>query len=214
MYFKNKNLTNSSKSWISRQKKDMFVSQAKNSGYRARSAYKLKEIELKYKILRNSKIIIDLGAAPGSWAQFTREITHEKCKVYAFDLLPMDEIFGVEFHQMDCLKLDTGILNITNQKKACTILSDISPNKTGDKTTDHFKIAEICWQVIEISKIILKDGGNLCFKITRGSEEQSIFNECKKYFAKTYRFKPISSRKESSEIYIIAKGFTSLTHER
>lgn len=203
MHFQKK-FTNAEKVWLTRQGKDQFVKHAKQEGYRARSAYKLLAIEKKFSLLKKSKKIVDLGSAPGSWSQVARE--KSKAKIFAFDLLDMQTIAGVEFLQRDCFDLKNDILEITGGN-VDLILSDMAPSSCGHSGTDHLVIVEMCAQCLRFCQKILIRNGNFVCKITNGSETQDFMNLCKTMFNKVNFFKPLASRQESREIYIVAQRF-------
>ena len=192
-----------SKKWLDRQKNDFFVNEAKKKGYVSRSAFKLLEINNKFKILSNSKHVLDLGSSPGSWSQIICNI-NKNVKIDAFDILDMKyNNSKIKFYKKNILEFNFKIL----KSKYDLILSDIAPNSIGHKYTDHLRIVAIIEEVINIVNNNLQINGNFVFKIWYGSQYQNIIKELKKRFRNIYNFKPKSSRKESSEIYIIAKDF-------
>ena len=192
-----------SKNWINRQKNDQFVKKAKQLGYINRAAFKLEEIEKKYKIIKNSKQILELGSSPGGWTQVILNYNSE-ATITCFDLLDMKiNNQNLTFHREDFLKYD--FTNLKN--KFNLVLSDVAPNTTGHQSTDHLKISQIIYAIIERLKIILKNKGSFIFKIWNGEEEKEIIKKLKNIFDKVEYFKPKSSRQESSEIFIIAKEF-------
>ncbi len=192
-----------SKKWLDRNKKDFFVKEAKEKGYLSRAAFKLIEINKKFKFIENSKNILELGSSPGGWSQVIFEV-NPKVKSYGFDLLEMkysNEKFI--FIKDDFLKYN--YKNFIN--KFDLILSDIAPNTTGHKSTDHLRLASIIEDIISIIKNISSINSNFVFKIWKGSEEKKIIDQLKKIYSEVLYFKPSSSRSESSEIYIVAKKF-------
>ena len=192
-----------SKNWVNRQKNDQFVKKAKHLGYINRAAFKLEEIEQKYKIIEHSREILELGSSPGGWTQVIlnyNPITNITC----FDLLDMKiNNQRIAFYREDFLKY-----NFTNLKnKFDLVLSDVAPNTTGHQSTDHLRISQLIYEVINRLEIILKKQGSFLFKIWKGEEEKEIIKILKKIFDKVEYFKPKSSRQESSEIFIISRGF-------
>ena len=192
-----------SKNWVNRQKNDQFVKKAKQLGYINRAAFKLEEIEQKYKIIEHSKEILELGSSPGGWTQVIlnyNQITNITC----FDLLDMKiNNKRITFFREDFLKY-----NFINLKtKFDLILSDVAPNTTGHQSTDHLRISQFIYEVIDRLEIILKNQGSFIFKIWKGEEEKEIIKILKKTFDKVEYFKPKSSRQESSEIFILSRGF-------
>ena len=192
-----------SKNWVNRQKNDQFVKKAKQLGYINRAAFKLEEIEQKYKIIENSKEILELGSSPGGWTQVILNY-NKKTNVTCFDLLDMKiNNQRIAFYREDFLKY-----NFTNLKnKFDLVLSDVAPNTTGHQSTDHQRISQLIYEVIDRLEIILKKQGSFIFKIWKGEEEKEIIKMLKKIFDKVEYFKPKSSRQESSEIFIISRGF-------
>ena len=192
-----------SKNWVNRQKNDQFVKKAKQLGYINRAAFKLEEIEQKYKIIENSREILELGSSPGGWTQVILNY-NSKTNITCFDLLDMKmNNQRISFYREDFLKF-----NFTNLKnKFDLVLSDVAPNTTGHQSTDHLRISQLIYEVIDRLEIILKKQGSFIFKIWKGEEEKEIIKMLKKIFDKVEYFKPKSSRQESSEIFIISRGF-------
>ena len=192
-----------SKNWVNRQKNDQFVKKAKQLGYINRAAFKLEEIEQKYKIIEHSREILELGSSPGGWTQVILNY-NSKTNITCFDLLDMKmNNQRITFYREDFLKF-----NFTNLKnKFDLVLSDVAPNTTGHQSTDHLRISQLIYEVIDRLEIILKKQGSFIFKIWKGEEEKEIIKMLKKIFDKVEYFKPKSSRQESSEIFIISRGF-------
>jgi len=194
-----------SKDWLNRQKRDFYVKQAKKQGYLSRAAYKLIEIEKKFNILTNSKKILEFGAAPGGWSQVALEV-NPKIEITAIDILDLK----INHPQINFYKDD--FLNFNyNQKENYydLILSDIAPNTTGHQSTDHLRIASMLFDIIELLEKVLVSDGAFITKIWKGSEEKEIINQLKKKFKFVSYFKPDSSRKDSAEIFIVARNFIS-----
>ena len=192
-----------SKNWVNRQKNDQYVKKAKQLGYKNRAAFKLEEIEQKYKIIEHSREILELGSSPGGWTQVILNY-NLKTNITCFDLLNMKiNNQRIVFFKEDFLKY-----NFTNLKnKFDLVLSDVAPNTTGHQSTDHLRISQLIYEVIDRLEIILKKKGSFIFKIWKGEEEKEIIKMLKKIFDKVEYFKPKSSRQESSEIFIISRGF-------
>ena len=194
-----------SKDWLNRQKRDFYVKKAKKQGYLSRAAYKLIEIENKFHILTNSKTILEFGAAPGGWSQVALEI-NPKIEITAIDILDLK----INHPQINFYKDD--FLNFDYYKKENyydLILSDIAPNTTGHQSTDHLRIATMLFDIIELLDKVLITDGSFITKIWKGSEEKEIINQLKKKFKFVSYFKPDSSRKDSAEIFIVARNFNS-----
>ena len=192
-----------SKTWIYRQKNDQYVKKAKQMGYVNRAAFKLEEIEYKYKIIENSSEILELGSAPGGWTQVIINFNNQ-ANITCFDQLDMKITNeNITFFKEDFLKYDFNNFN----KKFNLILSDVAPNTTGHQSTDHLKISQLIFEIIERLELILNNKGSFIFKIWKGEEEKDIISKLKSIFNKVDYFKPKSSRQESSEIFIIAREF-------
>ena len=192
-----------SKDWLNRQKRDFYVKKAKKQGYLSRAAYKLIEIENKFNILSNSKTILEFGAAPGGWSQVALEI-NPKIEITAIDILDLK----INHPQINFYKDD--FLNFDYDKKENyydLILSDIAPNTTGHQSTDHLRIATMLFDIIDLLDKVLITDGSFITKIWKGSEEKEMINILKKKFKLVSYFKPDSSRKDSAEIFIIAREF-------
>ena len=192
-----------SKQWLNRQKKDSFVIKAKQEGYLSRAAFKLIEIEEKFKLINNSKNIFELGSSPGSWSQVIMKI-NSKAIITAIDLIEMKfNHSNIKFYKNDFLNIDFKVFN----KKYDLILSDIAPNTTGHKSTDHLRICSYIYDIIDILNIIANKNSSFVTKIWKGSEEKAIMKKLKNKYNQVSYFKPKSSRKDSSEIFIVAQNF-------
>ena len=192
-----------SKEWLDRQNRDYYVKKAKKIGYVSRSAYKILEIEKKFKLINNSKNILELGSAPGGWSQVIFELK-DTVKMYAFDLLDM------KFNHPNMKFIKENFLTYDYSKiphKFDLILSDIAPNTTGHQTTDHLRMSSIIEDIISVLDLIALPSSSFVFKIWKGSEEIDIINKLKKKYKKVSYFKPQSSRTKSSEIFIVAQKF-------
>ena len=192
-----------SKDWLNRQKRDFYVKQAKKQGYLSRAAYKLIEIEKKFNILTNSKKILEFGAAPGGWSQVALEV-NPKIEITAIDILDLK----INHPQINFYKEDFLNFNYNHKENYYDlILSDIAPNTTGHQSTDHLRIATMLLDIIELLEKVLVTDGSFITKIWKGSEEKEIINQLKKKVKFVSYFKPDSSRKDSAEIFIIAREF-------
>ena len=195
-----------SKDWLNRQKKDYFVKKAKKEGYLSRSAYKLIEIETKFKIIKKSNKLLEFGAAPGGWSQVALEM-NPKIQITAIDLLELKiKHPQIKFYNEDFLKFNYQKF----ERNFDTILSDIAPNTTGHQSTDHLRLSSMIFDIIEILDQLMITGGMFVTKIWKGSEEKEIIKILKNKFNKVSYFKPDSSRKDSVEIFIIAENYKSL----
>lgn len=192
-----------SKDWLNRQKRDHFVKKAKKKGYLNRAAFKLVEIENKYKVIEKSKYVLEFGASPGGWSQVVLEV-NPRIKITALDVLDFKLNHpNIFFHKEDYLNFNYDKL----KKNFDLILSDIAPNTTGHQSTDHLRISNMIFDIIKIlDKILAKNGVFIC-KIWKGSEEKELIKTLKSKFNTVSYFKPESSRKDSSEIFIVAINF-------
>ncbi|RTK92456.1 MAG: RlmE family RNA methyltransferase [Rickettsiales bacterium] len=201
----------SSTSWLKRQLNDQYVVRSKIDGYKSRAAYKILEINEKFNILKPGYNVIDLGAAPGGWSQVAAkfiksDISNAKNKLIAIDLLEIENILGVisfvkDFNDADAEEL---IINALDNQLADVVMSDMAANTTGHSQTDHLRIMALCELAASFALKILKPGGHFVAKIFRGGAESDLLNMVKQNFKTVKHFKPDSSRKESSEFYLIA----------
>ena len=194
-----------SKNWLNKQKKDIYVRQSKVDGYRARSAYKLIEIDEKFKIFKGDMFVIDIGAAPGSWSQYVSKVVING-KLISIDLKEMDEIKNTTFIKGDFTdeNIKNKIKNFLN-KKPDVIISDMAVNTTGIKDLDSLQTGELCKESIYFAKDVLSKNGFFVSKIFMGSSFNEIVALSKKTFKEVKVFKPKSSRKDSKESFIICK---------
>jgi 23S rRNA (uridine2552-2'-O)-methyltransferase len=195
--------------WYSEKKREHFYKEAKRVGYRARSAYKLKQIQSKYRILKKGNIVVDLGAAPGGWSQVAKEIVGEEGTVIGMDISPIKPIKGVTFLEGDITEEISvkELIYILEQKKADVVLSDMSPDISGNYSIDHARSIYLSEQALTTAEIILKNNGNFLCKVFSGEELKDFIENIKGKFQSARSFSPSASRKSSSEIYIVAKSF-------
>ena len=194
-----------SKNWINRQKRDIYVRQSKVDGYRARSAYKLIEIDKKFKIFKNGMFILDIGSAPGSWSQYASKAI-KNGKIISIDLKDMSPINNGIHIKGDFTKLDIQEKikeNLT--KEFDVVMSDMAVNTTGIKNLDSIQTGELCKEAMIFSKKVISSKGYFISKIFMGSTFNEIVALGKKIFKEVKVFKPLSSRKESKESFIICK---------
>jgi 23S rRNA (uridine2552-2'-O)-methyltransferase len=209
-----KKLKLSSQKWLLRQMNDEYTQKAKAEGFRSRASYKIIEIDEKFKIFKKNKIIVDLGAAPGGWSQYALSKVGEN-NIIAIDLLEIEKIIGVNFLQLDFFEENSHQIIINELKKIpynkygkCNVvMSDMAANTTGDKKTDHLRIINLVEESIELAIKILKNNGVFIAKIFQGGSSDEIIKNLKNNFLTVKYFKPKSSRKDSSETYLIAQGF-------
>ena len=207
----NKKLKKSSKLWISRQNNDFYVKEAKARGYRSRSAFKLIEINKKFKFLKNNLNIVDLGSAPGGWSQVCSEV-NKNGKTLSIDILDMDKIDNVFFYKKDFNETDFFhfVKNFFENNKVDLVLSDMAVNTTGNKDLDAIKTNSIALDVVNLSRVILKPKSSLLVKIFSGKDENILIKNAKDSFKNIERIKPDSSRKESREMYLLCSDLKTI----
>jgi 23S rRNA (uridine2552-2'-O)-methyltransferase len=201
----------SSKLWLERQLNDPYVLRAQREGFRSRAAFKLKEIDDKYKLLKPGMAVVDLGAAPGGWSQIAAAkvgAADGKGKVVAIDLLEMPEIPGVTFAQLDFLTNDApGKLRAMLGGGADLVMSDMAANTTGHRTTDQLRIIGLVEIAAAFACEVLNPGGSFLAKVFQSGADASLLTELKRDFATIRHVKPAASRQDSSERYLLATGF-------
>ena len=202
MKIKNKSLNEKSKKWLKRHLDDEFVKKSTSLNYRSRAAYKLLEILDKFNLLHNVEKALDLGSAPGSWSLILSEKLKNAKAIVAIDLLAMKPINNVKFYKCDFLS-DKFYTNINEFGAFDLILSDISPNLSGNKTSDFLRSKEIVENALNFSIKNLRKEGNFVAKYFRTGDISDLLSTAKKNFDKVSSFKPKSSRIESSEIYLV-----------
>ena len=195
-----------SKNWFTKQKRDYFFKQSKIQGYRSRSAFKLIEMNKKFRFLKKNSLLLDLGSSPGGWSQVAiKEIC--KGKILAVDIKSMEKINNVSFINGDFQSNEVyeKIIAYFNNK-VDVVLSDMAANTSGDKTLDSYRTGELCLNAMSLAQKILSKDGVFLSKIFMGSIFNEINEKAKKNFKKIVKYKPLSSKKESKEIYIFCKG--------
>jgi len=195
--------------WQRERKKEHYYRQAKKEGYRSRAAYKLKQINKKYNIIKKGDVVVDLGAAPGGWSQVAKEAV-DNGFVFGVDLEEIEPVEGVEFIRGDLTKKDV-VENITSiVKKADAVISDMSPNISGAYSVDHARSVYLCENALSFAEKILKRNGNFVVKIFEGDLFKDYFEKVKNRFDYVKTYRPGATRKSSSEVYIIGKRFKGL----
>jgi 23S rRNA (uridine2552-2'-O)-methyltransferase len=200
----------SSTRWLERQLNDPYVARAHADGYRARSAYKLIELDDRYHLLASGKRVVDLGAAPGGWSQVAAARTHATVdrSMVAIDYLGMDPLGGVTILQKDFLDPDApDAIRAALGAQADLVLSDMATPTTGHRQTDHFRTVALCEAAADFAATILKPGGDFVAKVFRGGTEGELLARLKRDFAAVHHVKPPASRAQSVELYLVAKGF-------
>ena len=195
-----------SKNWVNKQRRDIYVRQSKVDGYRARSAYKLMEIDEKFKIFKGGLSVIDIGAAPGSWSQYVSKVV-KSGKIISIDLKEMENIENTLQIQGDFTLIDTqDQIKEYLKKKPDVVMSDMAVNTTGIKNIDSIQTGELCKEAMVFSKDVISEKGFFISKIFMGSTFNEIVALGKKIFKEVKVFKPKSSRKDSKESFIICKN--------
>ena len=194
-----------SKNWVNKQRRDIYVRQSKVDGYRARSVYKLIEIEEKFRIFKGGMTVIDIGAAPGSWSQYASKVV-KNGKIISIDLKKMEKINNTFQIKGDFTDYETKILIKSYiNKKTDVVMSDMAVNTTGIKDIDAIQTGELCKEAMIFSKEIISEKGFFISKIFMGRTFNEIVALGKKIFKEVKVFKPKSSRKNSKESFIICK---------
>jgi 23S rRNA (uridine2552-2'-O)-methyltransferase len=205
---KSKNRSQSSKQWLQRQLNDPYVARAKREGWRSRAAFKLIEIDDKYRLLRKGGRVVYLGAAPGGWSQVAVERVGADGRVVAIDIQEMAPVPGVDFAVIDFL--DAKAPDWLKEKlggEADVVLTDMAANATGHRKTDHLKIMALVEAAAQFAAEVLKPGGSFLAKVLQGGTEPALLAELKRHFAKVQHVKPAASRADSAELYLLATGF-------
>lgn len=209
-----KGRTVASTRWIERQLQDPYVARAKAEGRRSRAYFKLTEIDERYKLFKRGQRVIDLGAAPGGWSEWAAArvgAAEGEGRVVAIDLLAMDSIAGVDFTQIDFM--DDKAPALLRQRlggAADIVLSDMAPNTTGHRQTDHLRIMGLAEAAGAFAIEVLKPGGIFLTKVFQGGAAPELLNDLKRAFREVRHVKPPASRPESSELYLLAMGFRGL----
>jgi 23S rRNA (uridine2552-2'-O)-methyltransferase len=207
-----KGRTVSQKAWLERQLNDPYVHEARKQGYRSRAAFKLIEIDDRYRFLKPGGRVVDLGAAPGGWSQVAaRRVRAEegRGKVIAIDMHGMDPIPSVTIFHKDFLDADAPdlLIEALGGEKADCVLSDMAAHATGHRQTDHIQIMTLAEAGYEFAKQVLKPGGTYLAKVLRGGTEGELLKMMKVDFASVRHVKPMASRDDSAELFVLAMGF-------
>jgi len=199
-----------SKDWLIKQKRDPFFQSSKIEGFRSRSAYKLIEMDQKFKFLNKNSSLLDLGASPGGWSQVARKKI-KTGKILAVDIKTMEKINNVDFIRGDfCEDNIYKKIILYFNRKIDVVLSDMAANTSGNKALDSYRTGELCLKAMDLSKEILDKNGIFLSKIFMGSIFQEINDKAMNNFKKVVKYKPLSSKKESKEIYIFCKGILNI----
>jgi 23S rRNA (uridine2552-2'-O)-methyltransferase len=197
-----------SQRWLTRQLNDPYVAAAKQQGFRSRAAFKLVELDERFRLIRRGVKVIDLGAAPGGWTQVAMQ--RGAARVVGVDLLPIDPVAGAVMLRGDFSEPEIQERLIAELGgKADLVLSDMAPNTTGHAATDHLRIMALAEAALDFAAEVLAEGGGFVAKVFQGGAEQAMLRRLKQRFAVVRHAKPPASRKESSELYVVATGFRS-----
>ena len=198
----------SSKAWLNEHVNDHYVHQAQKDGYRARAAYKLLEINEKDKLIKPGTVLADLGSAPGSWSQVAAQLAGGNGRVFALDILPMDEIAGVSFIQGDFR--EEGVLaefeSLLGQRALDLVICDMAPNMSGNAVTDQARSFYLCELALDFAAAHLKRGGSFLVKVFQGAGYQEYMAAMREVFGVVQTRKPEASRNRSSEVYLLGKN--------
>ena len=197
-----------SKNWLIKKRKDPFFIQSKIQGYRSRSAFKLIEMNKKFKFFRKNLSLLDLGSSPGGWSQVARQEII-KGKILAIDTKTMERINNVDFIKGDFLETEIcEKIKVYFNNKVDVVLSDMAVNTSGNKNLDSYRTGELCLRAMDLAQRILRKDGVFLSKLFMGSIFVEINKKANQCFSRVVKYKPISSKKESKEIYIYCKGIS------
>lgn len=199
----------SSTRWLKEHFDDQYVKKAQQRGLRSRAVFKLEEIQGKDRLLKTGMTVVDLGAAPGSWSQYTVDLVGERGRVIACDILPMDPIAGVDFLQGDFREdsVLTALLERVGPDKVDVVMSDMAPNMSGSQQVDQARSMYLVELALDMCHQVLRPDGAFVVKVFQGEGFTSYLDEMKKIFKAVKIRKPDSSRARSREVYIVATGF-------
>ncbi|MFC3227451.1 RlmE family RNA methyltransferase [Marinibaculum pumilum] len=198
----------SSQRWLQRQLNDPYVAAAQAQGYRSRAAWKLAEMDDRFRLLKPGLRVLDLGAAPGGWTQVAVERCGKRARILAVDINEMDPVPGAAVMQADMRDPDAAArVRAALDGAADLVLSDMAPPATGHRQTDHLRIMALCEAALDLACQVLAPGGTFLCKVLQGGAEEGLLQRMKADFAQVRHAKPPASRSDSSEAYVIAQGF-------
>lgn len=201
-----------SERWFQEKKREAFYRRAKREGYRARSAYKLLQIQEKFNLIRPGDTVIDLGASPGGWSQVAAELVGEGGRVFGIDLSPVRPVEGVVFLRGDMTRPETTEalrreMGREGSAVAQVVVSDMSPDISGNYSRDQAESAWLCQKALEFAEQVLDRGGNFVAKIFEGEDYREFRSLVESRFEMVKPYRPVATRKSSSEVYLVAKGY-------
>lgn len=201
--------SSSSNRWLERQLNDPYVAEAKQRGYRSRAAFKLIQLDEKYKFLTKNKVIVDLGCAPGGWSQIAAQKLKGTGLLVGLDILPTEPLEGATFVCQDFTAdgATDKLLELLQGQRADIVMSDMAANTTGHQQTDHLRTIGLVEAAYEFAKTILAPNGVFIAKVFQGGAESELLADMKKNFSKVSHFKPDASREKSPETYVVALGY-------
>ena len=199
----------SSKAWLKEHRDDPYVQRAQREGYRSRACYKLLELQAKDRLIRPAMTVIDLGSAPGGWSQVAVELVGHKGRVIASDILPMDNIAGVDFVLGDFTEdaVITQLLETIGGSPVDLVISDMAPNMSGVSAVDQPRAMYLVELALDMARRVLSPGGSFVAKVFHGEGFDALFRDVRDSFDKVLTRKPEASRPRSREVYLVAKGF-------
>ena len=199
----------SSKSWLKEHRDDPYVQRAQREGYRSRACYKLLELQEKDRLIRPGMTVVDLGSAPGGWSQVAVEQVGHKGRVIASDILPMDNLAGVEFILGDFTEdaVFGEILAAIGDSPVDLVISDMAPNLSGMSAVDQPRAMYLVELALDMARRVLSPGGSFVAKVFQGEGFDELFRDARDSFDKVLTRKPQASRPRSREVYLVAKGF-------
>ena len=199
----------SKNNWLARQQKDLYVKQAQQSHYRSRAVYKLIEIDERDHLFKQGQVVIDLGAAPGSWSQYVSEKIGHEGRLLAIDILPMEPIEHTLFIEGDFTEQSVyeECLQAMNNARADLVISDMAPNLSGIRVADQARALHLAELSFDLAKSVLKAGGDMLVKVFEGEGTDSYRHDLNEHFGKIIVRKPKASRDDSREFYVLAKTF-------
>lgn len=203
--------TKSSRRWLAEHESDVYVKRARESGFRSRAVFKLEEIQRTDRLIKPGMTIVDLGAAPGGWSQLAAKLMQGKGRIVALDILPMDDIIGVEFIQGDFSRDDV-LATLTERlgtDRPQLVMCDIAPNMSGIADVDHDRSMHLVELALDFAQRTLVPGGDFLVKVFQGRHFQPFMKQLRAHFGTVKVRKPPASRQRSSELYLLARDFKS-----
>ena len=203
------NRSNSSQRWLTEHFNDSYVKQAKSEGYRSRSAFKLAEIQKKDRIIKANNTVLDLGAAPGGWSQYAKQVVGAKGGVIALDILAIEPIAGVDIIKGDFTEQQTldKLMEIVGNQPIDLVLSDMAPNISGVKSVDQAKATYLTELALDLAQNVLRKNGDFLVKVFQGTGYDEYLRMVRTSFKSVVVRKPAASRSRSREVYLLAKGY-------